>query len=503
MAALATGCSSSAHPSSQATSSSSGPSPRATSTCVPIGPGAVTTAGSAPAPAAAPAAVRVQLANTVGPVNSQLGGLVWNSGDSLAALQALHPAEVRVDASLQDASTGPGQLDLSHLVDRVAEIRSIGAEPLVLLSYMPKWLGQPRAGKHDPTRVAPANLDAWQAMITTVVRTLATAKQPAYRFEVWNEPDIPVFWQDTAEAFAQMAVRTTRAVENVKRATGKPLEVGGPAAAFGGVPDSMLPYLRAVAADHLALDFYSWHHYANTPFLGPDGAEGNLSTAVYKALAKRNPKSSPLDYATEIAQVEAKIASVPHGSGLSPRFIIDEWNVSGGGYDLRHDDAEGAALDAGILIDMERAGLDAADFYRAVSGREDHAGDWGLVSSKGTPKPAWWVFRAWSALQGVRLATADDPAAGVWARATKDAQGCLSVLLANFVATGSPERNVTIDLSGTLPSCSGTRTITLGTLDRSSTSLAVTSPLPVHDPRAMSVPMASQSVALVRIGCTP
>jgi hypothetical protein len=444
----------------------------------------------------------VDLAHTLGPVSSQLGGLVWNSGDSLAALQALHPAEVRVDASLQDASTGPGQTDLSRLVARVAEIRSIGAEPLVLLSYMPKWLGQPRAGNHDPTRVAPADLDAWQALITTVVRTLATAAQPAYRFEVWNEPDIPVFWQDTPEAFAQMAVRTTRAVEIVKHETGKPLEVGGPAAAFGGVPDSMLPYLRAVAAAHLPLDFYSWHHYANTPYLGPDGAEGNLPSAAYKALAKRNPRSSPLDYSTEIAQVKAKIASVLRGSGLAPRFTIDEWNVSGGGYDLRHDDAEGAALDAGILIEMERAGLDGADFYRAVSGSEDHPGDWGLVSSQGAPKPAWWVFEAWSAMPGVRLATADEPAAGLWARTTHDERGCVSVLLANFVATGSPARNVTVDLTGSLPSCSGTRTSTLATLDRSSTTLAATTPIQLRDGQAFSVPMASQSVALVRIGCT-
>jgi hypothetical protein len=427
---------------------------------------------------------------------------VWNSGDSLAALRAIHPAEVRVDASLQDASTGPHQLDLTKLLARVAEIRSIGAEPLVLLSYMPKWLGAPRAGTNDPTRVAPANLDAWQALITTVVRTLATAKQPAYRFEVWNEPDLIVFWQDTPEAFAQTALRTTRAVETVKRETGKPLEIGGPAAAFGGVPNSMLPYLHAVAAAHLPLDFYSWHHYANVPFLGPDGAEGNLPEAAYKALAKRNPKSSPLDYSKEIAQVKAKIASVLRGSGLSPRFTIDEWNVSGGGYDLRHDDAEGAALDTGILIEMERAGLDGADFYRAVSGSEDHPGDWGLVSSKGAPKPAWWVFRAWSGLSGVRLATRDDPAIGLWARATRDARDCVSVLLANFVATGSQARNVTVDLSGQLPTCAGTRTSTLSTLDTSSTTLGTGRTIVIGKGHTVSVPMPSQSVALVRVGCT-
>jgi hypothetical protein len=457
--------------------------------------------GRAGAVRAAAKTVRVDMDRSLGPVNEDLLGLVWNDGNDLSGVAAIHPPTVRVDASLQDASTGPNRLDLQPLLARVAEIRRIGAEPLVLLSYMPRWLGRARAGTHDPTRVAPADLDAWQALITTVVRTLATAKEPAYIFEVWNEPDISVFWQDTPAAFVQMAVRTTLAVERVKRETGKPLEVGGPAAAFGGLPDSMVPYLKAVATAHLPLDFYSWHRYANTPYLGPDGAEGNLPADVYKALAKRNPTTTPLDYAHEISQVKLKVAAALAGSGLAPKFLIDEWNVSGGGYDLRHDDAEGAALDAGILIEMERSGLDGADFYRAVSGSSDHPGDWGMVTSKGAPKPAWWVFRAWDAMEGSRLATRDDPAAGVWARATREARGCVDVLLANFVATGSPARDVTIGLDGKLPTCTGTRTASLAVLDRSSKTLGNAREIRLNPGRTVDVPMAPQSVALVRIGC--
>src|SRR5262249_4240123 len=150
----------------------------------------------------------------------------------------------------------------------------------------------------------------------------------------------------------------------------------------------------------LPLDFVSWHRYANTPFLGPDGAEGNLPESLYKALAKRNPNTTPLQYSSEIADTKSKIDATLQGRGLSPKLIIDEWNVSAGGYDVRHDDAEGASLVAGILVEMERAGLDAAAFYRAVSGSQNHVGDWGLVYSDGTPKPSWWVFRAWSALTG-------------------------------------------------------------------------------------------------------
>jgi hypothetical protein len=396
--------------------------------------------------------VRVDLADSIGPANQELTGVVWNAGGSIDPLAAVHPAMVRLDASLQDRSQGPDQLDLQPLLDRISQTRAIGAEPLVLLSYMPRWLGEPRAREgQDPSRMGPYDLDAWQDLITEVVRTVATAPDPAYRFEVWNEPDIGfVFWHDTPERFVEMALRTHRAVADVAAATGLPLEVGGPAAAFG-LNDNMVDYLRAVADAGLPLDFVSWHNYANSPFLGPDGAEGNLPQDLYELLAGRNPDASPLRYSAEIEDIRARVDAALAGSGLSPELWIDEWNVSGGGYDLRHDSAEGAALVAGTLVEMERAGLDAASIYRAVSGGESRPGDWGIVRADGTPKPAWWVFRAWWAMTGDRLRTSgDDGTTGLWARATRDG-GCVSVLLANFVATGAPARTVQVDLDGALP----------------------------------------------------
>lgn len=471
----------------------------AATSCVALGTSPVKPGFVTPPTGPADDTVDVDLNDTTGRANTDLTGAVWNSGDSITSLQAVHPTIVRIDASLQDRSTGPDQLDLTPLLDRVAQVRAIGAEPLVILSYMPRWLGAPRAGDtKDPTRVAPYDLDLWQQLVTNVVRTLATAPQPAYIFEVWNEPDTTIFWQDTPEAFTEMALRTHQAVADVKAETGKPLQIGGPAASFDLNPN-MIQYLQAVAAAHLPLDFVSWHKYANTPYLGPDGPEGNLPIDIYNALAKRNPNSTPLDYSSEIADVKSKVDTALAGSGLHPKFIIDEWNVSAGGYDVRNDDAEGASLDAGIMIEMERAGLDEAAVYRAVSG--SHVGDWGIVFSDGTPKPTWWVFRAWATMTGYRLPTTGDaPPAGLWSRATSNGN-CVSVLLANFVATGAPARTVKVDLDGTLARCHGTRVTTLATLDGSSTSLANFKYVRLDAHHSTTIAMASQSVALLRTTC--
>jgi hypothetical protein len=444
--------------------------------------------------------VDVDLNRTLGPVNRNLTGVVWNSGSEVAALGPVQPAEVRIDGDLGGRSKGPGQLDMAPLLDRIAKIRAVGAEPLVLLSYMPRWLGQARAdaaGGKDPTRMGPYDLDVWQDLIEQVVRSAATAAEPAYRFEVWNEPDLGVFWQDTPEEFVAMALRTHAAVAKVKAETGLPLEVGGPAS-FIAPQNNMTGYLTAVADAGLALDFVTWHKYANFPFLGPDGPEGNLPDEIYQLLARRNPDATPLQFSAEIAEVKAHVEAAIAGHGLHPRYEIDEWNVSAGGYDVRHDTAEGASMVAGILVEMERAGLDGADFYRAVSG--DHVGDWGLVYADGTPKPTWWVFRAWAQATGERLpTTGDDGPTGLWARATRD-RGCVTVMLANFVATGAPARVVRVDLDGRLPSCRGRTDVTRSTLDAGSTSLATAEPLPLRH-QSLDVAMEPQSVAVVQISC--
>jgi hypothetical protein len=263
----------------------------------------------------------------------------------------------------------------------------------------------------------------------------------------------------------------------------------------------MVQYLKSVAAAGLPLDYVTWHKYANSPYLGPDGPEGNLPDNIYALLGKRNPASTPLQYSTEITAIRAKVDAALAGTGLSPDLVIDEWNVSAGGYDVRHDDAEGASLVAGILVEMERAGLDGADFYRAVSGSNNHAGDWGLVFSDGTTKPSWWVFRAWAEITGTRLATAgDDPSTGLWARATRD-RGCVSVLLANFVATGAPARAVEVRFGGKFPTCHGPRAATVAALDGSSQDFAHPQAARVRADERVTISMTSQSVALLQVSC--
>lgn len=445
----------------------------------------------------APTEVRIDLDSSAGSGAPKLGGLSWNAGGDLGLVEDIRPPAVRIDGALERVSPSEGVLELDRLLGRVAEIRRIGAEPLVILSYMPVWLGEPNAGGRDPTRVAPADLDKWETLITDVVRALATAPDPAYRFEVWNEPDLPVFFQDLPTTFMDMAARSHRAVATVAEETGLPLQIGGPATAAPD-PVYMVPYVQRMVAEGLPLDFVSWHYYANHPFFGPDGNEGFVPDAVYEANARRNPLASPRLFGEQPAAVQAFIDPALAGSDLDPELLITEWNISAAGFDVRHASHEGAAFALGTLIELEGSGLDGADYYRAISDDVEHPGDWATVTASGDRRPSWWALQAWNdSADGALLAlTGDDPAGGFWARAARLPDGRVDVFLTAFENQGDTSRTVDLVLDGACADPAGE----VSFLSPDSADLSTYAPISFTDSRT-TVDLPSQSAAVLRLRC--
>jgi hypothetical protein len=432
----------------------------------------------------------VDAEQALGPTNPGLRGLVWNTGP-IDGVIPLDPAGIRVDASLQSASRAPGDLDLAPLRARISEVRRAGGEPLVILSYMPAWLADTAPGDpRDPTRVAPRDLDAWQRLVEQVVEGVATVPDGARRFEVWNEPNLPVFWQDTLAAFLEMAARTHAAVAAVAARTGLDLDVGGPATAFPDPSYIAAYHLRTTAAG-LPPDFISWHWYFA---IGQDGNEGMIPDAAYElARVHDNPFNTPAAFGPQVAFVRDLV-------GDDVELAIDEWNVAAGGYDVRHDTHEGAAFDAGALTEMERAGLDAAFFYRAQDSpsNDGRIGDWGLVDAGGRPKPAWWVFDAWRRTDGTRVAvTGDDPPGGFWARATR-APGRLDLLLSSFSLLAPADRTVVVRVRGFPAGCAVVQTI-----DDADDGFPGARPVAVAGDLTVEVPSPSVVWVRLRRGCGP
>ncbi len=456
-------------------------------------------AASAPDQAGPSVALSVAAGQELGPLRHELVGLGWHEGGApISTVGELEPYLIRMNANVHDISTAPdAPLKLERILARVAAARSIGAEPLVELAYMPAWLGQPNANGRDPTRVKPADLDAWQEVVHDVVFALATAPQPARYFEAWNEPDIPIFWQDTPAAWIQTIDRSARAILDVEAETGLDISFAGPATA---VPDPtyLVPFLGHFRDTSLPLDAVTWHYYGNYPFFGPDGVEFEITEPIQPVLGQENPLASPAVFGGQIELMRTWVEAGLAGSGRPmPDLFLDEWNLSAAGYDDRHDTHEGAAFAAGTLSEMQTARLDASAFFRGNDTR-GVIGEHGIVKLDGSRKPSWWTLWLWQRLPGTEVAVDGDGfAPGVWATAAIDDHR-LSLLVSSFRGTNPQAHSLDIALAdlGSTPTGATVRRIDA---DHSSAEAAEAVAI---DGTSIQLVLPPQGVALVEITFT-
>ncbi|HTW37796.1 MAG TPA: hypothetical protein VMD49_04430 [Steroidobacteraceae bacterium] len=231
-----------------------------------------------------------------------------------------------------DASADPNDPRSYHFAptDRlVASIVNLGAQTIF------------RLGRSETSEVTPPrDFDRYASVVEHIVRHYNGGWDHGYRYglrywEIWNEPDLgKLFWGGTPQQFYELYAKLARAV---KRADPTAL-VGGPTLAK---PNEATPYrddfLRFVRAEHLPLDFYSWHWYATD-------------------------SDDPLDFVRIGAAVRERLDRFGFRRTLS---VLDEWNY-GLVYPLPAD-IERAAFVATALIYMEHAPIDLAALYRADS----------------------------------------------------------------------------------------------------------------------------------------
>jgi xylan 1,4-beta-xylosidase len=372
----------------------------------------------------------------------------------------LRPNLVRIDASFERLYPDDPQIDevaFAALGAEIDEAIDIGAEPVVILSYTPTWLGDDRPSS-DRTKVPPSDADVWESLVLEVVERLAT--RDVRWFEVWNEPDNPIFFQGLLPEFLDSVFRpSAQAVLEAERRTGRDLRFGG-CACFFADPVWIVPMMSFARANDLPLDFLSWHHYGNTPFFGPDGAEP-LGPPEFRRLLeplrRRNPVTSASFYGDQIVSVRAWRDAIYADADAKPELWIDEWNLSAAGFDKRHDSSVGAAFQAATLVELQRAGLDRASVFRSVDpsygtdvvpAQPELYGGWGLVGRYGTTKPAWRTHRFWREL-GSELVAFTSPAdarLGVSGLLTRRDGLRFAGLIANFQASGEHAHTIEVTL---------------------------------------------------------
>ena len=152
------------------------------------------------------------------------------------------------------------------VIDRLYdEILRIGIRPIVELSFMPAALAA------DPEQTVfgyrgiispPRDWEQWRDLVNALARHLVDRygidEVSQWGFEVWNEPNLEVFWTGTQDEYFRLYAESARAVKSVDDR----LTVGGPSTAAGEWVGALAEY----AQEHqLPLDFATSHTYGNVP----------------------------------------------------------------------------------------------------------------------------------------------------------------------------------------------------------------------------------------------
>lgn len=155
--------------------------------------------------------------------------------------------------------------DFTTVDELYDEILAAGVRPIVELSFMPAEL----AADPDATVFAyrgiispPRDWTEWHDLVAALtahlVERYGVEEVRQWGFEVWNEPNLVVFWSGTQEEYLRLYAESARAVRSVDDL----LPVGGPSTAASEWVEALAAFCER---ENLPLDFVSTHTYGNTP----------------------------------------------------------------------------------------------------------------------------------------------------------------------------------------------------------------------------------------------
>ena len=265
----------------------------------------------------------------------------------------------------------------------------IGMKPFIELSFMPVALasGSKTVFHYLGNITPPKSYDEWADLVGTLashlIQRYGAEEVRKWFFEVWNEPNLDMFWAGTMQEYFLLYQSAALAIKKVD----SKLSVGGPSTAI----DAWIPELREFCSKQdVPLDFISTHHYPTDAAFGLDldmeeqmacSERGVLNTRIRKALEESGPL--PLYYT--------------------------EWNNSPSPRDPYHDTPYNAAFIVKTITDnlglidcysfwtfsdiFEESGFSSVPFH----------GGFGLMNIHGIPKPSYRAFQLLSRLNGDRL----------------------------------------------------------------------------------------------------
>ncbi|MEQ8146686.1 xylan 1,4-beta-xylosidase [Streptomyces sp. OP7] len=275
-----------------------------------------------------------------------------------------------------------------------------GIRPFLELGFMPREMasGKQTVFWWEGNVTPPADEKEWtglvRAVLTHLIDRYGLDEVRTWPVEVWNEPDLPPFWQDADEAaYHRLYEATARTVKEVDAG----LAVGGPA--LSPAADGWLErFAEFTERRDVPVDFVSRHAYASGP-------AHTVPFGTHQTLA---PASTLLD---QFAQPRRAL----EGTRLAGLPVhITEFNSSYRPDNLIHD----TAFHAAYLAPVVASGGDHADSFSywtfsdvfeetGIPTALFHGG-FGLLTHRQVRKPTYHLYAFMARLGERQLARGED-----------------------------------------------------------------------------------------------
>jgi xylan 1,4-beta-xylosidase len=290
--------------------------------------------------------------------------------------------------------------------------------PYVELSFMPQKMASDPAALHPfwyhPNVSPPKDYTLWDGMITAFAQHLIARygldEVAAWKFEVWNEPNID-FWGGSPKqaTYFELYDHTAHALKGVSPR----LQVGGPSTAQAAW---VAPFLAHTKDANVPIDFVSTHVYANDTADNVLGTNENIprDTMVWRAVEKVHNEIAQSAYPNMPLIFSEYNASYANEPNVTDSTFMGPWLAN----NIRLCDGLTQSMAYWAFSDVfEEQGVVRTPFY----------GGFGLIAAEHIAKPTLNIFRILHKLGGRRIASPSDAAL-----VTETQSGSLAIALWDY-----------------------------------------------------------------------
>jgi xylan 1,4-beta-xylosidase len=392
---------------------------------------------------------------------------------------------------------GRARYNFQYVDDLFDRLLDAGIRPFVELGFAPRDLARETSTVFwwQAHGAPPTDLTAWADLVRAIaahwIERYGREEVRRWYFEVWNEPNLDMFFRGTKSEYFELYEATVRALREVDGE----LRVGGPATSsfvpdtrFAGETEDFTQHTVVLDADDLdaldwqpvwVADFLAHCHSAGLPvdFVSthPYPTDWPLDGHGNRQQLSRGRDATPTDLATLRRLVER--SPFPDAE-----IHLTEWSSSPSPRDHTHDHLQAATFVA--MANAESTGLADSlaywtftDVFEEVgAGLAAFHGGFGMMTYQGIPKPTYHAYRMLHLLgdevigRGLGcLATRHRDSGGLAVlvyhyppEATQSGPSAADpALAARTLATGTP-RPLRVELTGLAPGAP----VTVETLDR-------------------------------------